>query len=489
MRREREFTMSDLVLNNMLQTTASSGSAQLSQRTARDTGSESTDDSFSRALERRMGATDRPPAQPAPGRKTETANAQSANAQTAADKPLQRETGEESPRASESRPESTTKTPAKMATNETAAQQPAVTEAQASPPEASVTHSATPTVAAGELNGIANEADGSTAVMVAAESVVTTAAVVATTDQTVDPALAASLAALMPGIAALPPAVAETGGEGAQQSDTLFDPAASQKSGVSVLEKLIAEASGQSSPATKPGQPAAGFDDHLGALASREWKTDDAARTGDGGPGTLSARLQQPVQSSPGLTTAFAAAPASALQPLQPDAQTAGLQAAAFNPGARTEQSQIPQLPVHSPAGQRVWAEDVGNRMMWMVGRHESKAELVLSPAHLGKLEVSIQMNGDQTTAHFVAATSAARDALEQAMPRLREILQQAGINLGQTNVSTSGDQRSQQDGASGNARNGRGSRAEIASTDGLLATVAATGWTHMGRGIVDTFA
>lgn len=481
--------MSDPVLNNMLQPTASSGSAQLSQRSARDTGSETTDDSFSRALERRMGAADRPPTQPAPERKTETANAQAANEQTAASKPLHRDTGKESPRTTESRPESTSETLAKVAKHETAGQKPATTAAQPSIPDASDPSAATPTTSAGELLSTANEASGSAAVVAAAESSVTTGAVVPTAGQTMDPAVAASLAALMPGIAALPPAVAETGSEGAQQSDDLFDPAAAQKSGASVLEKLIAEASGQGSPGAKPGQPAAGFDDHLGALASREWKTDDATRTGDGGPGTLSARLQQPVQSSPGLTTAFAATPASALQPLQPDAQAAGLQAAAFNPGARAEQSQIPQLPVHTPAGQRVWAEDVGNRMMWMVGRHESKAELVLSPAHLGKLEVSIQMNGDQTTAHFVAATSAARDALEQAMPRLREILQQAGINLGQTNVSTSGDQRAQQDGASGNARSGRGTQAEIASTDGLLATVATTGWTHMGRGIVDTFA
>jgi flagellar hook-length control protein FliK len=105
---------------------------------------------------------------------------------------------------------------------------------------------------------------------------------------------------------------------------------------------------------------------------------------------------------------------------------------------APATQPATPQLPVHTPAGQQGWAEDVGNQVRWMLGRAESKAELVLTPPNMGKLEVSINLAGDQTTAQFIASSQAARDALERAMPQLREALQQAGIMLGDANVSTS---------------------------------------------------
>lgn len=145
-----------------------------------------------------------------------------------------------------------------------------------------------------------------------------------------------------------------------------------------------------------------------------------------------------------------------------------------------------PQLPVQTPAGQQAWAEDVSNQVRWMLGRAESKAELVLTPPSLGKLEVSISLNGDQTTAQFIASSQAARDALERAMPHLREILQQAGIMLGDANVSTSGQQgrdggTSRQDGGNGQgdeALNGAGTQSGSGG-----------GWVKQQQGMVDTFA
>lgn len=147
------------------------------------------------------------------------------------------------------------------------------------------------------------------------------------------------------------------------------------------------------------------------------------------------------------------------------------------------------QLPVHTPASQRVWAEDVGSRLIWMAGRGESKAELVLTPPSLGKLAVSIQVNGDQASAQFVAATPAARDALEQALPRLREVLQQAGINLGEANVSTSGEHQARGDADGQQAGNRRsGQRAAAAPVAEHVAQPAAV-WSSGGLGMIDTFA
>lgn len=159
-------------------------------------------------------------------------------------------------------------------------------------------------------------------------------------------------------------------------------------------------------------------------------------------------------------------------------------------PLAGRSAASVQQLPVYTPAGQRGWTEDVGNRLIWMANRGETRAELVLTPPSLGKLGISLQMNGDQTTAHFVAATPAAREALEQAIPRLRELLQQAGINLGQTDVSTSGEQQARDE--AGNARRGSGQHpigALAGDANAADLPVSSGSWVRTGTGMVDTFA
>lgn len=170
------------------------------------------------------------------------------------------------------------------------------------------------------------------------------------------------------------------------------------------------------------------------------------------------------------------------------NAQGAGIAFAARLETAQ-QASQVPQLPVATTVGHRGWANEVGSQVAWMIGKNESKAELVLTPPSLGKLGVSIQVNGDQTTAHFVAASQATRDALEQAMPRLREVLQQAGINLGETNVSTSSDQRAHDGQGGSGQRSGRGSGGgDDASTVSAVGQGATT-WVRSGAGAIDTFA
>ncbi|NMG33185.1 flagellar hook-length control protein FliK [Azoarcus sp. TTM-91] len=186
-------------------------------------------------------------------------------------------------------------------------------------------------------------------------------------------------------------------------------------------------------------------------------------------------------------TSSAADRPATALQAGPGEAGSA-LQGAAALTALRHQvsspQSTTPQLPVQTPAGQNGWAEDVGNKVVWMLGRAESKAELVLTPPNMGKVEVSIHLNGDQTTAHFVAASQAARDALEQALPRLREMLQQSGISLSQADVSTSGEQQAGTQDGGGRSSGGSRSAGGIEGTEVGSAPV----WVKQTEGMVDTF-
>ena len=64
-------------------------------------------------------------------------------------------------------------------------------------------------------------------------------------------------------------------------------------------------------------------------------------------------------------------------------------------------------------------------------------AQIKLNPAQLGPMEVRIQMQHDQASIQFTSAHAVVRDALEAALPRLRDMFESAGVQL--VNVDVSG--------------------------------------------------
>jgi flagellar hook-length control protein FliK len=92
--------------------------------------------------------------------------------------------------------------------------------------------------------------------------------------------------------------------------------------------------------------------------------------------------------------------------------------------------------PVNVPVGTAQWADEIGSRMTMMVEQGKHTASLRLSPEHLGPLEVRITMNGDQASVQFGAANVDTRNAIENALPRLREMFAASGLSLADANVS-----------------------------------------------------
>ena len=99
--------------------------------------------------------------------------------------------------------------------------------------------------------------------------------------------------------------------------------------------------------------------------------------------------------------------------------------------------SSTPSLRVDTPLGQTGWHEEMGQKLTWMVGNNRQQADLVLNPPQLGRIEVSLTMNGDQATAIFTSPNPAVREALENSLHRLREVLADAGVSLGQAQVGS----------------------------------------------------
>lgn len=206
----------------------------------------------------------------------------------------------------------------------------------------------------------------------------------------------------------------------------------------------------------------------------------------DGNDNRIATLVTQLQSGNAAAVNTFKEASGRALQGLQGDVNSNGLQGIFAPRGGNPLQTHAStQLQVHTPLGQRGWAEDVGNKVVWLAGRGSGKAELVITPPNLGKVEVSINMNGEQANAHFVAASREAREALEQALPRLRELMQQAGISLGQTSVSDQQQPAAQHDGRHAGG-NGKGSDNHGNAHDSGAESTPVT--QRISEGLVDTF-
>lgn len=137
--------------------------------------------------------------------------------------------------------------------------------------------------------------------------------------------------------------------------------------------------------------------------------------------------------------------------------------------------------PVHVPVGTAQWADEIGSRMTMMVEQGRHTASLRLSPEHLGPLEVRITMNGDQASVQFGAAHVDTRNAIEDALPRLREMFASQGLSLADANVSRE-PPRQQPNPA---APSGSSSSGGVASDEGDAAGAAAS----VSLGLLDTYA
>ena len=102
-----------------------------------------------------------------------------------------------------------------------------------------------------------------------------------------------------------------------------------------------------------------------------------------------------------------------------------------------TQESAAPRyFTLQTPVGQPGWDAEVGNRIRWMVGQNNSGLELRLNPPELGSIEVKLATEGERTSVTFFAANPAARDALEAALPRLREMFAESGMELANADVA-----------------------------------------------------
>jgi len=137
--------------------------------------------------------------------------------------------------------------------------------------------------------------------------------------------------------------------------------------------------------------------------------------------------------------------------------QLAALMSTASQSGESSSMNRLP--PIQMPVGGQNWGDALGQRIMMMKGQGIDRAEIKLNPPNLGPLEIRVAVTQEQTSLVLSSQHALTRDALEQALPRLRDMLQDKGLEMGDAEVNDGREEPSaEQDkegrrGAEGNGR------------------------------------
>lgn len=125
---------------------------------------------------------------------------------------------------------------------------------------------------------------------------------------------------------------------------------------------------------------------------------------------------------------------------------------------------------IHKSDGQ----QQLGEKIRWMVNARNTMAEIRLDPPELGSMQVRVNVAGDAASVSFVVQSQQAKDALADAMPKLRDMLSEQGIELGDAQVrkdNSSGQENGQQLAGNSHQGQGAGDRGEndgVDDTDGI---------------------
>lgn len=205
------------------------------------------------------------------------------------------------------------------------------------------------------------------------------------------------------------------------------DPAASERPDLNLPSGPQASKSPRGATVTLGGS--ADSSTPIGAALQRSTDTRFAIEAGvlAGGDAALAARA--------GLSDASSTqSPLANLIPLTASAHP-GLSAFSA-PGATGASSTDPvQWRLPFAPGDLRFGEALGERLSWMIRDGLQQAEITLNPRELGPIRIALTMQGDAAQLGLQADHPWTRQTIEDALPRLKDLLAEQGVQLGQTTV------------------------------------------------------
>jgi flagellar hook-length control protein FliK len=139
------------------------------------------------------------------------------------------------------------------------------------------------------------------------------------------------------------------------------------------------------------------------------------------------------------------------LDPSSPQTTTAS-----GDPSLRSAQAAV---SLRQPVGTEAWQDELSAQLSFMAEQGEgSEAVMKLAPEELGELEVRVEVRDGEAALQFGVLNADARQAVEAAQSRLRELFSSQGMNISEFRVfsNLSGDPQSTSNGGRGASPNPR---------------------------------
>jgi flagellar hook-length control protein FliK len=170
-------------------------------------------------------------------------------------------------------------------------------------------------------------------------------------------------------------------------------------------------------------------------------------------------------------------------------AQSASTLLASGMQSTSTANGNVTQATVATPLGSNAWPAEFSQKITWISTQQNQAAELHLNPPGLGPISITINVADNQATAVFTSPHSEVRDAIENAMPKLRESMAENGIMLGNATVSD----QAPRDNGSNNFMNQRDNNQSASGRGDFSSDLAPVNLplapANRHNGMVDTFA
>ena len=163
------------------------------------------------------------------------------------------------------------------------------------------------------------------------------------------------------------------------------------------------------------------------------------------------------------------------------------LPALASTPAAAPRLDLVQAFPAPVPLPSPRFAEELGARVQWVAEQQGGEATLRIAPEGLGPVEIRLKLDGERVDLGFSATQNETRQALQDALPKLREMLAQQGLQLGHADVG----HRQAHTPHDGHSDSGRGFGED--EVDGAIRIPAVRETTLVlgrgGRGVLDLYA
>lgn len=103
------------------------------------------------------------------------------------------------------------------------------------------------------------------------------------------------------------------------------------------------------------------------------------------------------------------------------------------------------QAQPFSPATREMVGEQVSEQVQMMMSKNLKQIDIRLDPPELGRMQIRMNLNGDQASVQFTVSHHQVRDVVEQSMQRLREMFSQQGIQLTDASVQQQASEQQQE--------------------------------------------